>query len=34
MKESAADLEVYLILLLVINAAYALWWDVGTWRIE
>jgi EXS family len=34
MKERAADLEVYLILLLVINAAYALWWDVGTWRIE
>lgn len=29
MKERAHELEVYLILLLIINAAYALWWDVG-----
>lgn len=29
MKHRAADLEILLILLLIINAAYALWWDVG-----
>jgi hypothetical protein len=30
MRERASDLEVYLIFLLIVNAAYALWWDVGT----
>jgi EXS family len=33
-KDFAAQLEVYLIFLLVVNAAYALWWDVGTWIIS
>jgi EXS family len=30
-KDTAAKLDRYLIFLLVVNAAYALWWDVGTW---
>lgn len=28
-KERAPDFEIYLIILLFVNAAYALWWDVG-----
>jgi hypothetical protein len=31
MKHRAKELEPVLIMLLIINASYALWWDVGTW---
>ena len=31
MKHRAKELEPLLIVLLIINASYALWWDVGTW---
>jgi EXS family len=30
-KDFAAKLDKYLTFLLVVNAAFALWWDVGTW---
>ena len=30
MKDRAKDLEPLLIMLLIVNASYALWWDVGT----
>ena len=33
MKDRAHELEKYLIVLLVINAGYALWWDIGTFRL-
>jgi EXS family len=29
MVDRSADLEVFLIVLLIINAGYALWWDIG-----
>ena len=31
MKHRAKELEPLLIVLLIINASYALWWDVGTY---
>lgn len=32
MAERADELEIYLIVLLAINASYSLWWDVGKWK--